>query len=150
MNEDALETSSTAGSSWGLTPNGAAGHPTGKVRPVKRSVSMVVFFTLAAGSLLLAPYFGMRNFSPEFALGEAADIFWQIRVPRVVLAFVAGSALALGGMIFQALFRNDLATPFTLGVSSGAALGASLALRLGLTFSIGWLSGTTLCAFAGA
>ncbi|MCF7818775.1 MAG: iron ABC transporter permease, partial [Kiritimatiellales bacterium] len=53
-------------------------------------------------------------------------------------------------MSFQALFRNPLATPFTLGVSSGAALGAAVFIRFGLAFSILGISGTSLAAFGGA
>ena len=45
-----------------------------------------------------------------------ATIFWDIRVPRVATAFIAGMALALSGMAFQAMVRNLLSTPFTLGV----------------------------------
>ena len=124
-----------------------------------RSVIMLGLFALAASVLVLTPFLGMKTIAPGDALGwrnaapgtvDEAEIFWQLRVPRVALAFLAGVALAIGGMVFQALFRNDLATPFTLGVSSGAALGATLYLRLGLAFSLGWFDGLTLAAFAGA
>lgn len=57
-------------------------------------------------------------------------IFWQVRLPRAVVAFLCGGGLALGGAAFQAMFRNPLATPYTLGVSSGAAFGAALALNM--------------------
>jgi iron complex transport system permease protein len=60
-----------------------------------------------------------------------AEVFWRLRLPRTVAAFLAGAGLSLGGMIFQALFRNPLATPFTLGVSSGASFGASVYFWLG-------------------
>jgi ribulose kinase len=80
-----------------------------------------------------------------------AEIFWNLRVPRVLLAFLAGAGLAISGMVFQALFRNPLATPFTLGVASGAALGAALYIHSGLAFTFFFsLSGTSLAAFAGA
>src|SRR5699024_6208974 len=79
-----------------------------------------------------------------------AEIFWHLRVPRVLAAFLAGAGLAISGMTFQALFRNLLATPFTLGVASGAALGAALYVRLGLSFTLFNLSGISLTAFAGA
>ncbi len=126
---------------------------------MKRSVILLGLFALAASTLVLTPFFGMKAISPGEAAGWSAaapgavdetEIFWRLRVPRVVLAFLAGAALAVGGMIFQALFRNDLATPFTLGVSSGAALGATLHLRLGLTFAVAWFDGISVSAFAGA
>jgi iron complex transport system permease protein len=66
------------------------------------------------------------------------------------MAFLAGAALAVSGMAFQALFRNPLATPFTLGVSSGASLGAALWIHLGWTASLGYVSGVSLFAFSGA
>jgi iron complex transport system permease protein len=79
-----------------------------------------------------------------------SDIFWKIRVPRVCISFLAGAGLAVSGMAFQAMFRNPLATPFTLGVASGASLGASIYVRLGLVFSILGISGISIAAFAGA
>lgn len=87
--------------------------------------------------VLIAPLVGPQLiplravFSPGAEDPEAV-IFWQLRLPRVCLAWLAGAGLAVAGMAFQALFRNALATPFTLGVSSGSAFGAALGLRLGL------------------
>ena len=79
-----------------------------------------------------------------------AVIFWQIRVPRVVAAFIGGAGLALGGAVFQAIFRNPLATPYTLGVASGASLGVAVASRFGVSLVIVGLSTTSVAAFAGA
>jgi iron complex transport system permease protein len=62
----------------------------------------------------------------------AATIVWDIRFPRVVLACLVGSALSLGGLVFQALLRNPLAEPYILGISGGSAVGAILGLMLGL------------------
>ncbi len=62
------------------------------------------------------------------------QIFTQIRLPRVILAFTSGGILALSGLLFQTLFRNPLTTPFTLGVSSGATLGAAMAIIFGFSF----------------
>jgi iron complex transport system permease protein len=60
------------------------------------------------------------------------DIFWKIRLPRVLLAALTGAVLSLGGLVFQALLRNPLAEPYLLGVSGGAAIGAILGILLGL------------------
>lgn len=68
------------------------------------------------------------------------DILLGIRVPRAVTAALTGAALAVSGVLFQALLRNPLAEPYLLGVSSGAALGAVLALALGGA----WLGPATL------
>lgn len=64
-------------------------------------------------------------------------IFWEVRIPRVILAGLVGGALACAGTAMQAVFRNSMADPFIIGVSSGAALGASMAGLLGITAAIG-------------
>lgn len=71
-------------------------------------------------------------------------------MPRTITAFLAGSGLALSGMAFQALFRNPLATPYTLGISGGAAFGAALYMRLGLSFIVVGIPGSSLAALIGA
>ena len=63
---------------------------------------------------------------------------------------LVGAALATAGVVFQALLRNPLATPFTLGVSAGASLGAMLVIIFGVTFSAGPFSAVPLASFAGA
>lgn len=65
-----------------------------------------------------------------------AQIFFLSRLPRALAGAVAGAGLAASGVAFQALLRNPLAEPYTLGVSSGAALGAVIAIRLGLEPSL--------------
>jgi iron complex transport system permease protein len=75
-----------------------------------------------------------------------ATIIWKIRLPRVILAGVVGSTLALGGLVFQALLRNPLAEPYILGISGGSAIGAILAMLLGLTH----FPGVTVFSFAGS
>src|SRR5450755_2754963 len=57
-------------------------------------------------------------------LAASADIFWRIRVPRVLAGFGAGAALALSGALMQLLTRNALADPYVLGVAGGASVGA--------------------------
>ncbi len=79
------------------------------------------------------------------------QIFWQVRVPRLLLGMLAGSTLAVAGVAFQSMFRNPLASPFTLGVSSGAGLGAALAMSLAVRWAwlgTGWA--ISAAAFAGA
>ncbi len=60
-----------------------------------------------------------------------AETFWSYRAPRTALGVFVGAGLALGGMVFQSLFRNPLATPYTFGVASAAALAAATAYLLG-------------------
>jgi iron complex transport system permease protein len=71
-------------------------------------------------------------------------------MPRVLLAFFVGGSLAMVGVALQALLRNPLADPFVIGISSGAALGAAIALLFGLGISVGSISALPVCAFAGA
>jgi iron complex transport system permease protein len=116
---------------------------------------LLLFSIIAIVILFIAPFIGMENISLNDIFINAqtnvkTDIFWRIRVPRVIIAFIVGSALATGGMTFQAMFRNSLATPFTLGVSSGAAFGAALYVKTGIIFSLLGIAGQTIFAFAGA
>ncbi len=69
----------------------------------------------------------------------AAIIVFNIRFPRLLLATVVGVSLSTSGVVFQGLLRNPLADPFTLGVSTGAAFGATVAMIFGL--GIGWSFG---------
>jgi len=79
-----------------------------------------------------------------------ATILFRIRLPRVLLGVLVGSSLAVVGAALQALFRNPLADPFTLGVSGGGALGASVAIALGAGANIAGVPLVFLAAFLGA
>ena len=100
----------------------------------------------------LAPCIGMEFIFP-FA-GKSTplqmEIFTRLRMPRVFIAFSAGAGLSLCGMVFQALFRNPLADPFTLGIASGASCGAALTLVLGFTGVLFGLPMVTIGAFLGS
>lgn len=65
------------------------------------------------------------------------SVFWDVRIPRVLLAGLVGASLACAGTAMQAIFRNPMADPFIIGVSSGAAVGAASAGLIGLTTVIG-------------
>src|SRR5882672_4911049 len=67
----------------------------------------------------------------------ARAVFFRLRLPRVLMAGLVGASLAMVGAALQALFRNPLADPFTLGVSGGASLGASIAIAFGIGVSFG-------------
>lgn len=73
---------------------------------------------------------------PLFGTAPPAELFWtvywQFRFQRTLLAMVTGGGLALSGLVFQAMFRNPLATPYTLGIASGASFGAALFLQSGI------------------
>jgi iron complex transport system permease protein len=71
-------------------------------------------------------------------------------LPRVLLAGIVGGALAVAGVVFQALLRNSLADPFVLGISGGAGLGAVIAVSFGGGITVGGLAGMPVFAFLGA
>jgi iron complex transport system permease protein len=77
-------------------------------------------------------------------------IVFDIRLPRIILAVIVGASLGIAGVIFQSLFRNPMADPSVIGTSSGAALGATLAIATGLDFNIMNISPVPITAFAGA
>lgn len=89
--------------------------------------------------LAIAPFVGQIDLNLQDILNSSSSaytIFWEIRVPRVFLAFFVGGILALGGLVFQIVFRNPMGTPFTLGVASGATLFTAIAIILGLSLLI--------------
>ncbi len=88
--------------------------------------------------------------SIPFADNVDAQIFFVARLPRVLAAALVGAALALAGVVFQALLRNPLASPDTLGVSAGAALGAVIAITFDADFSILGVTAVPLASFAGS
>jgi iron complex transport system permease protein len=77
-------------------------------------------------------------------------IVLNIRLPRIILAGIVGIALASSGVVFQAIFKNPMADPYILGISSGAAFGATLVIIFGISFSFLGLSMISIGAFLGA
>jgi iron complex transport system permease protein len=109
------------------------------VSPERKWTPVAVLFTVAVFAVAVTPWIGVRLILPGEIFGwfgsvqdpAEAKIFWQLRVPRTIMAWCSGATFGLCGMVFQALFRNPLAEPSLLGVSSGAALGAATAIRFG-------------------
>lgn len=77
-------------------------------------------------------------------------IVWKVRLPRILQSSLVGGALAVVGCTFQAIFRNSIADPHILGISSGAALGATLAILSGITLNFMGISIVSIFAFIGA
>ena len=125
---------------------------------IRLAVTVLGFGAVALLTCLLAPLVGsthinlLRAFDPSIPFEQNVDaqIFFVARLPRVLSGALVGASLAAAGVIFQALLRNPLATPFTLGVSAGASLGAMLVIILGVSISIGPFSAVPLASFAGA
>ena len=93
---------------------------------------LVSLFSLSVGSSNI-PFRKVVSslFSADKQTIEHAIIF-NIRLPRIILAFAVGAALSISGVIFQGMFRNPLVEPYTLGISGGAALGVCLSIVFGL------------------
>lgn len=101
--------------------------------------------SLLSGPVRLTPGDLLRSIrSPA---GVQAAIFFDLRLSRAVLAFLVGAALALAGAILQGYFRNPMADPFVVGVSSGASLGAVVAVAIGFEAAAFGFSGPGLLAF---
>jgi iron complex transport system permease protein len=94
-----------------------------------------------------------REFVEVLLMGkitENSTILLQIRLPRVLLCLVIGAGLAAVGGVMQGIFKNPLVDSYTLGMSSGAALGAVISIVTGISFSFGGISTTGVFAFIGA
>jgi iron complex transport system permease protein len=129
--------------------------------PRRYLVCLAVSCGLLSLVLLLSPGIGSR--SAEIGLREVwrayvdhdaeSVAYWigfNLRLPRTLLAVTVGITLSLCGAVFQVLFRNALATPYTLGIASAGSLGALIAIRLGAGFSLLGLSSVSVMAFLGA
>jgi len=77
-------------------------------------------------------------------------IIWTIRLPRVLLGVLVGASLSMAGAAFQGLFKNPMADPYVIGISSGAAFGATIAIVFGINISILNISSISIFAFIGA
>jgi iron complex transport system permease protein len=117
-----------------------------------RPLMIAVLVVLLVGSFFLALMVGsLGPIGPgdpvKLSFSEAFDaitgdssyqwVFWDVRIPRVLMAALVGAALACAGTAMQAVFRNSMADPFVIGVSSGAALGAAIAGLVGATVILG-------------
>jgi len=96
-----------------------------------------VFFSFLVGYYPLSPIEVIKAFGSQFGyqgdvLPQAITIFWKIRLPRILSACLIGASLSVAGSVYQGMFRNPLVSPDILGVSSGASLGAAIAIFIGM------------------
>jgi len=124
------------------------------------AVLTVLFFTLAVSALLKGPtdisaaqigeilMQALLNHENANIVDWQQNIILDIRLPRILIALFSGASLALCGLVMQGMFRNPLASPSVLGVSSGASLGAVIAIYLGASLISAWA--IPLFAFIGA
>jgi iron complex transport system permease protein len=91
----------------------------------------IILYIFAFIILAISPFLGeiTLSLSDIFNSSNSSNmVFWDLRVPRVVLAFFVGGILSLGGLIFQIIFKNELITPYTLGIASGTTLFTAVAI----------------------
>jgi iron complex transport system permease protein len=115
-----------------------------------RAIALLMVAVVFASLMALAAGYQQVRLSDLWRDEQVRAVFWQLRVPRVMMAAVVGASLAVVGAALQALFRNALAEPFTLGVSGGASLGASIAMAFGLGLNLAGIPVVFLLAFIGA
>jgi iron complex transport system permease protein len=135
----------------GLVPMTETRSTTCQTSTAARNSLLLSVFTFIAAAILL-PWIGagpisfarvMRHETPDYS------ILVQLRITRTLLALVAGGALSLAGSLFQAMLRDALATPYTLGISGGASLGAVTVIAAG--WQVVWgIPATWFGALAGA
>jgi iron complex transport system permease protein len=111
-------------------------------------LAMVIVLLLA----VLLPFFGSKTLNPLnwSSLPIERFLFWQLRLPRTLLALLSGAMLGLTGLLCQRLFRNHLASPDILGVFSGAAAGAVVAIKWHVAHSFLGVGAVCFFGFAGA
>jgi cobalamin transport system permease protein len=120
-------------------------------------LGLAILAAVAVGAVWISPWDSVRLFGWKLGLiarprsipDSSSVILFQLRLPRVLLAALVGAALASAGAVFQALFRNPMADPAIIGVSSGAALGAIGVILAGGGAALGGL-GVPAAAFLGA
>ena len=100
---------------------------------------------------LASAFPGIRNLiNPADISSQDFKVIFDIRLPRILMAVIVGIALSGSGVIFQGVFRNPMADPYIIGVSAGAAFGATIGLIFAGTLRLINLSVTSIFAFLGA
>ncbi|HVF56808.1 MAG TPA: iron ABC transporter permease [Pyrinomonadaceae bacterium] len=117
---------------------------------LRRALALLTCVLIA--STLVALWVGYQRLDlSALSTDETARmVFFQLRLPRVLMAGIVGASLAMVGAALQAMFRNPLAEPLTLGVSGGGALGASIAIAFGMGAHVAGLPVVFIAAFLGA
>jgi iron complex transport system permease protein len=129
-----------------------------KSRARKLRLTIIVLLPLGIAAFVSAFLFGSSGVSLSELLalmggtakGSTHIIFFSLRLPRAILAFVSGGALAIAGACLQGMFKNPMADSYVIGVSAGAALGATVALALSSSLVFLGFGAVSLFAFIGA
>ncbi len=121
----------------------------------KLLTSILIGVAILAATMLVCSLVGTKTLSIKNLIHSDistidAEIFYRIRLPRVLLASIVGASLAISGAVLQAILKNPLADPYILGISSGAGVGAMFASVIGLQFTFLGKSPIAIFAFIGA
>lgn len=120
---------------------------------MNKNKKIIITYLICLILLFTASFIGSYsiNISSIFNVKTTDNyIFFHTRLPRVTAGFITGGILAVSGLVFQSIFKNPIATPFTLGVAGGASLGAALYIFFAQSVAIMALLGQTVAAMAGA
>ena len=155
MNRSALRTPPPPPPTPAIASRTGSGHTSVRRDALRAVLGFGAFALLACA---VAPLVGTTSISWSRALDTSipfadnvdAQILFVARLPRVLAGALVGATLASAGVVFQALLRNPLATPFTLGVSAGASLGAMLVIIFGANIAMGPWSSVPLASLLGA
>jgi len=114
--------------------------------------ALAILTLVLVASVAIGLRVGSQRIDPAalFTDSFSRTLFFRLRLPRVLMGLVIGASLALTGGALQALFRNPLAEPYTLGVSGGGALGASFAIAMGWSARVFGIPLVFVASFAGA
>lgn len=123
----------------------------------KRKITLVIGIFLLLAAVIVGISIGgadmnsLESLCSLFFKGNATEntIIWSIRLPRIATSLLTGGSLAIVGVSFQGIFRNSMADPFVLGISSGAALGTSIYIITGISLSFLSFTGVFVFAFIG-
>jgi iron complex transport system permease protein len=132
---------------------------------MNKNLPAILLFLLLPAAMMTSAVFGAADISVLTVIraildqlgfidadipGSVSLILFKIRFPRIILAAVTGAGLATAGAVFQAVFQNPLAEPYLLGISSGASLGATIAIIFGIEAVASGIGAITFAAFLGS
>ena len=109
--------------------------------------AFIAAFLLGSSGISIAELFRLIGGTAE---KSAVTIFFNLRLPRAILAFISGGALSIAGACLQGMFKNPMADSYVIGVSSGAAFGATLALTFSASLAFLGFGAVAILAFVGA
>ncbi len=117
------------------------------------NIKIIIILLICFLIILISPFIGTNSLKfSNILVDKTVDnyIFFNARLLRIVAGFIVGGVLAVSGLVFQSIFKNPIATPFTLGVASGASLGAAIYVYFAQAVSYIAIFGQTLAAMVGA